>query len=117
MFRVEDDAQTDHNPDTGWQGGFTCIIGNPPWERVKLQEQEFFTDRRPEIANALNAAKRKKMIEDLKYGDDVDRALYPGLPVRAPGVRRMEPPTAGLQAAIPDRPGRHQHLRRVRRDG
>ncbi len=37
---------------TGWLGGFTCIVGNPPWERVKLQEQEFFASRDPEIADA-----------------------------------------------------------------
>lgn len=76
VFRVEDDTRPDHNPGTGWQGGFTCVVGNPPWERVKLQEQEFFADRRPEIADAANAAKRKKKIEDLKHGDDVDRTLY-----------------------------------------
>ena len=40
----EDDARPDHNPDTGWQGGFSCVVGNPPWERVKLQEKEFFAD-------------------------------------------------------------------------
>jgi N-6 DNA Methylase len=76
VFRVEDDARPDHNPDTGWQGGFTCVIGNPPWERVKLQEQEFFADKRPEIAQAANAAKRKKKIEELDRGDEVDQALY-----------------------------------------
>ena len=24
------------------RGGFDAVIGNPPWERIKLQEQEFF---------------------------------------------------------------------------
>jgi hypothetical protein len=45
-----------------WEGGFSCVIGNPPWERVKLQEQEFFASRNPDIANAPNAAARKKLI-------------------------------------------------------
>ena len=40
----------------GWPGGFDCLLGNPPWERVKLQEQEFFAARDPEIAKAPNAA-------------------------------------------------------------
>ena len=28
------------------------MLGNPPWERVKLQEKEWFATRRPEIAEA-----------------------------------------------------------------
>jgi hypothetical protein len=58
---------------TGWSGGFSCVIGNPPWERVKLQEQEFFATRNPDIANAPNAAARKKLIAALP---DTDRMLY-----------------------------------------
>lgn len=46
-------------------GGFDCILGNPPWERVKLQEKEFFAERSPEIASASNAATRKRLIAQL----------------------------------------------------
>lgn len=60
---------------TGWTGGFSCVTGNPPWERIKLQEQEFFAQRDEEIAKAKNASVRKKLIEDLR--DDEDKApLY-----------------------------------------
>jgi len=52
-------------PDTLAKGGFDIVIGNPPWERVKLQEEEFFASRDPEIANAKNAAARKKLIAAL----------------------------------------------------
>ncbi|MFJ9952569.1 Eco57I restriction-modification methylase domain-containing protein [Kitasatospora sp. NPDC091207] len=62
-------------PDTGWAGGFDAVVGNPPWERVKLQEQEFFAQRDPSIANAKNAAARKSLIVSLR--DDPDRShLY-----------------------------------------
>jgi hypothetical protein len=44
------------------KGGFDVVLGNPPWERVKLQEQEFFASRSEEIATATNAAVRKKLI-------------------------------------------------------
>jgi hypothetical protein len=47
------------------KGGFDVVLGNPPWERVKLQEQEFFARRDPSIANAQNAAERKKLIAAL----------------------------------------------------
>ena len=54
----------------GLRGGFDAVIGNPPWDRVKLQQIEWFAPRRPEIALASPAADRKRMIADLeKMGD------------------------------------------------
>jgi hypothetical protein len=53
------------------QGGFDVVLGNPPWERVKLQEQEFFASRSDEIANAPNAAARKKLIAALPFTNSV----------------------------------------------
>jgi len=76
IFRVGNGSD-DIDPATGWSGGFSCVIGNPPWERVKLQEQEFFAARSPAIANAHNAAARKKLIAALATSDRfTDRALY-----------------------------------------
>ncbi|GAB4495775.1 MAG: N-6 DNA methylase [Anaerolineales bacterium] len=43
-------------------GGFDVVLGNPPWERIKLQEQEFFAGRDARIASAPNAAARKRLI-------------------------------------------------------
>lgn len=56
-------------PEVFAKGGFDCVLGNPPWERVKIQEKEWFAERSPEIANAPNAAARKRLIEALKAGD------------------------------------------------
>jgi hypothetical protein len=55
----------------GDEGGFDLVIGNPPWERVKLQEKEFFATRQPEIASAQNAATRRRMIQALADDDPV----------------------------------------------
>ena len=49
------------------------VLGNPPWERIKLQEQEFFASRSREIATAVNAAARKKLIARLP---ETDSALW-----------------------------------------
>ncbi len=49
----------------GENPGLDCVLGNPPWERIKLQEEEFFAQRDPEIANAQNKAARQKMINAL----------------------------------------------------
>ena len=40
-------------------------LSNPPWERIKLQEEEFFAAREPSIALAANKAARQKLIEAL----------------------------------------------------
>ena len=48
------------------RGGFDIVLGNPPWERIKLQEQEFFATRSPEIALAPTAAERGRMIRKLE---------------------------------------------------
>jgi hypothetical protein len=45
--------------------GFDVILGNPPWERIKLQEEEFFANCDAEIARAPNAAARKRLIAAL----------------------------------------------------
>lgn len=52
------------------KGGFDAVIGNPPWDRMKLQEVEWFATRRPEIAKAARASDRKRMIAALKAKKD-----------------------------------------------
>ncbi|RAO19434.1 Eco57I restriction-modification methylase domain-containing protein [Micromonospora noduli] len=69
------ESGTDIDPATGWAGGFGCVLGNPPWERIKLQEQEFFAQRDEAIATARNAAARKKLIAALQGNPD-GRPLY-----------------------------------------
>jgi len=56
--------------------GFDCLLGNPPWERIKLQEKEFFETENPEIANASTAANRKKLIADLDRSHPTLRNKY-----------------------------------------
>jgi hypothetical protein len=48
---------------SGADGGFDAVIGNPPWDRIKLQEVEWFAERKPEIAMQARAADRKLLIE------------------------------------------------------
>ncbi len=53
----------------GREPGFDCVIGNPPWERMKLQEREFFSLPAPEIATATSAATRRQLVQKLESGD------------------------------------------------
>ena len=53
--------------------GFDVVLGNPPWEMVQHDPEEFFAAREPAIAAAPNMSVRMKMIERLR---DTNPALY-----------------------------------------
>ena len=65
-------------PDIMARDGFDVVLGNPPWERIKLQEQEFFAARSPEIAGAQNKAARARLIKALEIApkDSTEHALH-----------------------------------------
>ncbi|MDE2147354.1 MAG: Eco57I restriction-modification methylase domain-containing protein, partial [Burkholderiales bacterium] len=50
----------------GADAGFDAVIGNPPWDRIKLQEVEWFAEREPAIAAQPRAADRKALIATLQ---------------------------------------------------
>ena len=116
IFRVGNGA-TDINPITGWAGGFSCVIGNPPWETIKLKEEEFFAAVRPEIANARNAAARKEMIAGLAHSTEpADQMLSEDFYAElreAAGWRHLLS-SSGRYPKTGS--GRYQHLCRLRRD-
>jgi len=51
------------------KGGFDCVLGNPPWEKINFRDQEFFEGRHSHIANAPTKFRRKQLIEDLRSID------------------------------------------------
>lgn len=65
-------------PEVMKRGGFDVVVGNPPWERVKLQEQEFFAARSPVIAKAKNKAERERLIKrlEMKEATPAERAIF-----------------------------------------
>src|ERR1700730_12133062 len=50
----------------GLTGGFDAVIGNPPWDRMKLQQVEWVAARRPEVAMAQRKSDRERMIAALE---------------------------------------------------
>lgn len=70
-------------------GGFDAIIGNPPWDRMKMQQVEWFAERRVDIALAQHKADRTKMINALIKADDPLAKDYAKASERAEAGTRM----------------------------
>lgn len=76
IFAVPDHGER-VDPQTGWQGGFSCVLGNPPWERVKIQDKEWFAAHgRDDIAGAANKTKRDALIRELSDSDPATLLAY-----------------------------------------
>jgi hypothetical protein len=86
IFTVPDDDLADTV--AGWRGGFTCVVGNPPWEHVELKEQEFFTALDPDIAEASGAV-RKRLIKALPETNPALHDLFEAARRRADGERHF----------------------------
>lgn len=65
VISVPDDIGAADNQRTGWNGGFSVVLGNPPWDTVQFGEKEFFASRDPEVARASGAT-RKRLIAALE---------------------------------------------------
>jgi hypothetical protein len=73
----------------GREGGFDAVVGNPPWDRIKLQQVEWFSARRPEIALAQRASDRARMIAKLKADGDPLFEDFEKADARAADTARM----------------------------
>jgi hypothetical protein len=58
------------------EGGFDAVIGNPPWDRMRMEEVEWFAARAPEIARQQRAADRRALIATRKQAGDPLIAEY-----------------------------------------
>ena len=65
-------------PEVFAKGGFDVVLGNPPWDKVKVKDEEFFASRIASIAKAQNAAQRKAMIRKLAEAEssDYEKSVY-----------------------------------------
>ena len=71
------------------EGGFDAVIGNPPWDRIKLQEVEWFATRAPEIALAPTAAARRAAIRRLRERGEPLAADFDAARERADQLARV----------------------------
>lgn len=72
------------------QGGFDVMCGNPPWDKIKVEDKKWFeTNGRTDIVNAGTAAQRKKAIENLKTTDPILHNEYIQAQQDAEGLSRF----------------------------
>ncbi len=78
-----------HWQNTRPQGGFDAVIGNPPWDRIKLQEVEWFATRDPELAHAPTASARRTGIQRLRDRGSPLTAEFDAARTRSESLARM----------------------------
>ena len=61
---------------TGESPGFDAVIGNPPWDRIKLQEVEWWAARDEDVAKARTAADRRRVIGERRAEGDPTVAAF-----------------------------------------
>lgn len=83
-------------------GGFDAVVGNPPWDRIKLQQVEWFAARKPEIAAQPRAADRKEMVEKLVESGDLLGDEYLRAEQRANDTLRMARFSSGKPTKNPE---------------
>ncbi len=71
------------------QGGFDAVVSNPPWDRIKLQEVEWWAARNEEVAKAPTADARKQLIAALRAAADPLVAEYDEAAAQAAGFSTL----------------------------
>ena len=52
-------------------GGFDAIVGNPPWDKIKLNEREFYSNYNPTVWNYQGTARKRFIAQMLEEPDIV----------------------------------------------
>jgi hypothetical protein len=102
VFRLPPNGTNPESGQTGWNGGFDVVLGNPPWERLNLEERQFFAVARPDIAQA-STAQRRKLVEQLRIQDPALFSSYSE-------AQRL----AGAELSLCQNSGRYPHLNQAR---
>jgi hypothetical protein len=68
IFTVPEEGSADTSPAavdpaTGWAGGFSCVVGNPPWDKVDFEDKKYFSVVAPDIAEIPGTARRTRIAE------------------------------------------------------
>jgi hypothetical protein len=70
IFHVPADTKSAVNPRTGWSGGFTCVLANPPWDKVDFHDKQYFSVIEPSIAALAGQTRRLRIAEWVRENPD-----------------------------------------------
>ncbi len=62
-------------PEVFEKGGFDCLLGNPPWEKLQVEDKKFFKGKYDNIVEA-DASTRETLIESLSITDPLLYSVY-----------------------------------------
>ncbi|MEU0270852.1 DNA methyltransferase [Streptomyces sp. NPDC006307] len=75
VFSVPEEHADGVDPTTGWADGFSCVVGNPPWDKVDFEDKKYFSVVDPEIA-AISGTARRTRIAEWEREHPVEGARY-----------------------------------------
>ena len=52
-----------------YDGGFDVMCGNPPWDKLQMEDEKWFVGKDMDIVNAANQSERNKKIKALAYSN------------------------------------------------
>ena len=111
IFRVPDDGPA--NTPTGWSGGFSAVLGNPPWETGQDAGAGVLRRSRPDDRRRARTPPRARRPSPRSPTSNPD--LFEEFALRSGDARGREPVPRGQRPLPALRRRRSQHLQRLRR--
>ncbi len=70
VFRLPKDGESPENARTGWSGGFSLMLGNPPWDTLSPDQREFFGQFTPGL-RSMSPTEQTAAIDALLASDNL----------------------------------------------
>ena len=65
VFRIPSEGSPD-NVETGWSGGFSLVLGNPPWDMQEVKDNEYFAAEYPKLLSVKSAKDKAKVFGEIQ---------------------------------------------------
>ncbi|WP_214105076.1 Eco57I restriction-modification methylase domain-containing protein [Acrocarpospora catenulata] len=76
VFTVPEDTGPGVDPETGWAGGFSCVLGNPPWDKVDFEDKKYFSVVERSIAEISGLNRRNRIAEWARENPEAGERYY-----------------------------------------